>query len=319
MERTRHITAALFVTTFASAAFGVAACSKGDEATPQQKPPAQAQEKPLPPPPASAPGQPTDGEGFVANVAPKITGSYADGEAAYRNKNYADAIAIFEGYTERRPGNAWGHYMLGLSAWKHGDLTKSEAAFEKALSIDPHHVKSLMNLSRVLLDQKRHDDAVARLTRAAEINSESADVFRLLGRTYHAQHKTDEAVEAYRRAIDLDERDAWSLNNLGLLFLEIQRADEALPLLAGAVELRNDVPEFHNNLGMALEHTGRFKAAATAYAGALTSDPGYEKAKQNLARVEAVKGGPEEPLEEVLAALLVPKRVVIAEAETAIK
>jgi hypothetical protein len=33
----------------------------------------------------------------------------------------------------------------------------------------------------------------------------------------------------------------------------------------------------------------------------LAADPGYGKAKQNLARVEAVKGGPEEPFD--LAAL----------------
>ena len=46
---------------------------------------------------------------------------------------------------------------------------------------------------------------------------------------------------------------------------------------------------FHNNHGMALEHTGQFKAAAVAYTRALVADPGYEKAKLNLARVEAVK------------------------------
>ena len=109
--------------------------------------------------------------------------------------------------------------------------SKSEQAFEKALSIDPHHVKSLVNLSRVFIDQKRHDEAVDRLTRASEIEPESAEVYRLLGRTYHTQRKTDEAVAAYRQAIDLDERDAWSMNNLGLLLLETKRADEALPLL----------------------------------------------------------------------------------------
>jgi Flp pilus assembly protein TadD len=87
------------------------------------------------------------------------------------------------------------------------------------------------------------------------------------------------------------------MNNLGLLLLETKRAEEALPLFVQAVELRKEVPEFHNNLGMALEHTGRFKAAATAYGGALTADPRYEKAKQNLVRVEAVKSGPEEPFE----------------------
>jgi Flp pilus assembly protein TadD len=79
------------------------------------------------------------------------------------------------------------------------------------------------------------------------------------------------------------------MNNLALLFLEEKRADEAMPLLLKAVDLRKDVAAFHNNLGMAFEHTRRFKDAAEAYNDALSADPGYEKAKQNLARVEAVK------------------------------
>jgi tetratricopeptide (TPR) repeat protein len=293
MSTTRQVVAAALL------AFGIAACSRSDEATKAPpKDPEPALHKPVTTPSESLAGKPTDGkpmdsEGFVVT---KPTGSFADGEAAYRARKYVDATAIFESYTERRPANPWGHYMLGLSAWKSGDLPKSEQAFEKALSIDPHHVKSLVNLSRVFIDQKRHDEAVDRLTRASEIEPESAEVHRLLGRTYHTQRKTDEAVAAYRQAIDLDERDAWSMNNLGLLLLETKRADQALPLLTSAVELRKDVAEFHNNLGMALEHTGRFRAAATAYGEALTIDPRYEKAKQNLGRVEAVKSGPEETL-----------------------
>ncbi len=121
---------------------------------------------------------------------------------------------------------------------------------------------------------------------------------RLLGRAFHAQGKTDDAMDAYRRAIELDEKDVWSMNNLGLLLLETKHADEALPFLARAVELRKDVAMFHNNLGMALEHTGRFGAAAKAYGDAVTADPGYDKAKQNLARVDAVKKGPEDSVED---------------------
>jgi tetratricopeptide (TPR) repeat protein len=235
--------------------------------------------------------KPVATSGSVPEVTPKISVamSYADGEAAYQAKKYSEATAIFEHYTGQRPANAWGHYMLGLSAWKSGDLAKSETAFEKALSIDPQHVKSLVNLSRVFIEQKRHDDAIDRLSRAAEIDPESTQVYRLLGRTYHTQKKTAEAEAAYRRAIELNELDAWSMNNLGLLLLETERAQEAVPLLEKAVELKQDVPAFHNNLGMALEHTGRFKDAAAAYANALNADPGYEKAKQNLTRVEAVK------------------------------
>jgi tetratricopeptide (TPR) repeat protein len=287
MRRTSSAAAALL-----AAACGVAACSRSDEVTKvESTPPQPALEKPVPIQPESTIVK-SDGEGFLP---PKPTGSFADGEAAYRARKYGDAVAIFEGYTERRPANAWGFYMLGLSAWKNGDLSKSEQAFEKALTIDPRHVKSLVNLSRVFIEQKRHDEAVDRLTRAAEVEPDSHEVFRLLGRAYHVQRKTDDAVAAYQRAIELDERDAWSMNNLGLLLLETKRADEALPLLAAAVELRKNVPEFHNNLGMALEHTGRFRAAATAYTDALTANPGYDKAKQNLARVERVDSGHEEP------------------------
>ena len=291
MRPTRSITAVLLLT-----ACGVMACSKSDRtARKNAHLPETVDTKPVT---ATAKPQPVKGmddEGFVMDTKPKISEplSFADGEAAYKAKKYGDAAAIFEAYTERRPGNAWGHYMLGLSAWKHGDLVKSEQAFGKALSIDPHHVKSLVNSSRLFIDQQRHDDAVAQLTRAAEIDPDSREVNRLLARTYHLQGQTDRAIDVYRHVIETNEYDAWSMNNLALLLLETGRADEAVPLLTRAVELRKEVAEFHNNLGMALEHTGHFRAAADAYGGALLVDPGYSKAKHNLARVEAVKGGPE--------------------------
>ena len=110
-----------------------------------------------------------------------------------------------------------------------------------------------------------------------------------MARAYTAQQKTDEAIDAYRRAIALNENDAWSMNNLGLLFLEQGFTEDAVPYLARAVELKGNVPAFHNNLGMALEQMGRFVGAAQAYKGALAADPGYAKAKQNLAASEAVK------------------------------
>jgi tetratricopeptide (TPR) repeat protein len=244
-------------------------------------------------------GKAVDGEGFVGTPPATITGpvSFADGEAAYQAKKYDEATRLFEQYTTRKPANAWGHYMLGLSAWKSGDLVKSEAAFEIALRVDPMHMKSLVNLSRVLIEQKRYNDAIAKLTIAGEVDAESASVQRLMARAYSAKGDTDQAIDAYRRAIAIDGSDAWSMNNLGLLYLEQGFVEDALPYLAKAVMMKENVAAFHNNLGMALEHQGRFVAAATAYQGALTADPGYKKATQNLARVEAVKSGPEEPFD----------------------
>lgn len=274
MRPTRCVAATLLL-----AALGAVGCSKKEESSPTTAAPAAVEAPKVQP-------VGTSGEPVAAKVVEPLT--FADGKAAFGAKKYSDATTIFEGYIARSPKNAWGHYMLGLSAWKSGDVGKAEGAFEKSLSLDPRHVKSLVNLSRVLIEQKRYDDAVARLTRAADITPDSTEVQRLLGRVYHEQGKTAEAVEAYRRAIELNELDAWSMNNLGLVLFESRRVEEALPLFTKAVELKKEVPAFHNNLGMALEHTGRFSDAAAAYTGALTADPSYDKAKKNLARIEAM-------------------------------
>lgn len=287
MRPTRHVTAAMLL-----AALGAVGCSKQAQTPQAKQAPADATQKA---PMLKTAAAVADREG--SRVAPKISNSFADGEAAYNARKYGEATAIFEDYVARRPTNAWGHYMLALSAWKSGDLPKSEQAFEQALRVDSSHMKSLVNESRLFVAQKRYDEAIDRLTRASEVDPESTVVFRLLGRTYAAKGETDKAIDAYRAAIEVNESDAWSMNNLGLLLVESARADEALPLLAKAVELRKDRAEFHNNLGMALEHTGRFKAAAKAYGEALTTDPAYRKAKKNLARVEAVRSGPEEPFD----------------------
>jgi len=226
-------------------------------------------------------------------TAPVKPVTFKDGEAAYHAGHFAEATATFTRLTEEKPGNAWGHFMLGLSASKAGDPEKAMKAFDEALRIDPKHVKSLINSARLLIDQKQPEKALPRLDQATMLDPDSNDVQRLFARAYQAQGQTDEAIDAYKRAIELNDKDAWSHNNLGLLLFEQGRATEAVPFLTQAVELRKDVAVFSNNLGMALEHTGKFQDAAASYRVALTAEPSNEKAKRNLARVEQVKEAPQ--------------------------
>lgn len=245
MRATRLITAVMLI-----AAIGAAGCSRRDGRRAKSAKTVAAQTQRIEPPRASP----------VAPIAtdttqPQITvaATFAEGEAAYRAKHYKDAVAIFEAYIDRKPSNGWGYYMLGLSAWKAGDYPKAEKAFDNALSIDPKHVKSLINSSRLFIDQKRNDEAIERLTRAVELDPDSPDIHHLLAETYRTVGNTDAAVVAYRRVIDLKEGDAWSMNNLALILLETDRAEEAVSLLTEAVELKPNVPEFQSNLTLAIE------------------------------------------------------------------
>ena len=214
------------------------------------------------------------------------TVSFASAESAFAARRYAEATKMFGVYVQRRPENAWGHYMLGLSAWKSGDLELARSAFERALVIDPKHVKSLLNLGRVLLEQDRGSEALVRVTAAAEIDPESAETHRMMGRVRTALRQPDEAIESYRAALAIDPTDVWSMNNMALLLIQQERYEEALPPLARAVQLRPDAPVFQNNLGIALERTGHYEAAREAYRAALVADGSYGKASSSLARVE---------------------------------
>jgi tetratricopeptide (TPR) repeat protein len=226
------------------------------------------------------------GSGTVTETtAGTVPVTYADAEAAYSARNYAEAADLFTAYTRANPDNAWGHYMLGLSAWKSGDTEQAVVAFDEALRLDPQHRKSLLNSARALLDTGRPREALARVERALAIEPLSGEGLRLLGRAHHELGRVAEAIDAYQRAIALDERDGWAMNNLGLIYIQQERSDAALPVLARAVELRGDSPVFHNNLGTALERTGLFAAAQKSYQAALAADSTYGKAAASLARV----------------------------------
>lgn len=224
---------------------------------------------------------------------PVVQVSLSDGEKAYQERKYGEATELFGVYTDQHPKNPWGHYMLGLSAWKGGDRERAVSAFETSLTLDPTHVKSMLNLGRVLLEMGRPGDALKQIESARAIDTGSADVHRLLGRTYGELRRVEDAVDSYKRAIVIDGEDVWSMNNLGFLLINEGRYEEALLPLARAVELRGDVAVFRNNFGVALERTGHFTLAAESFRKALEADSTYAKASVSLARVELLTEKPE--------------------------
>ncbi len=225
---------------------------------------------------------------------PAVTGpvSFEDANSAFKEKRYADAARLFATYTTAKPDNVWGYYMLGLSAWKAGDHDRAVDAFQRALEQDSTHVKSHLNLTRVLIEQGKPQDALSSVEAALKIDSASSEGFRLLGRVKSALGDTTGAVDAYRRSLVLDERDVWSLNNLAVVYIGQRQFDQALGPLAHAIEIDSTVPAFQNNLGLALERTGHITQSADAYRAALGIDSTYQKASVNLTRVEGLKQDP---------------------------
>ena len=227
-------------------------------------------------------------------VEPVISGpvSFERADSAFRERRYSEAVSLFALYTAGKPANPWGHYMLGLSAWRAGDRETAEQEFNKTIELDSMHVKARLNLSRILIETGRAKGAFEPLQTVLRLDSTSTSAFRLLGRAYDAVGETDSAIDAYKHAILLDDHDAWAMNNLALVYVEQGRFEDALKPLARAVEVDSSTAPFRNNLGIMLERTGHYPAAAAAFKAALAIDSTYTKASVSLARVTGLKEDP---------------------------
>jgi tetratricopeptide (TPR) repeat protein len=154
-------------------AISLAACSGGGD-----------EQKTVSTPVASVPAQvasaPETSGGTVETVVPDYSNvTYEEAESAYTGRRYDEATEMFDSYVNRKPENPWGYYMLGLSSWKSGQLDRAREALEHTLELDPTHVRSLVNLSRVLLEQDRAVEARERIAAALDLDSSSAEVHRM--------------------------------------------------------------------------------------------------------------------------------------------
>ena len=266
--------------------FVLAGC--GDK-TPKQ---ASAKET-VPPESTLTPVQPAAQPAATPTPATPVT--FAGADSAYRAKRYGEAVSGFTTYTQNKPSNPFGFYMLGLSAWKSGDLKTAEQAFRQSLTLDSTHVKSYLNLSRVQIEAGQPDSALVTLEQVLKIDESSSEAYRLQGRAHDALGEAAAAVRSYHEALSLAPRDVWSMNNLGLSLIHQGAFDDALRPLARAVQLEPGVATFQNNLGMALERTGHYGAAADAYRSAVSIDSTFGKASINLQRVQSLTEDPNTP------------------------
>jgi hypothetical protein len=57
--------------------------------------------------------------------------SYETAESTYRQQRYGESTEMFSAYVERKPDKQWGHYMIGLTSWKGGELDLARDAIER--------------------------------------------------------------------------------------------------------------------------------------------------------------------------------------------
>jgi tetratricopeptide (TPR) repeat protein len=200
------------------------------------------------------------------------------------------------------------------------------AAYERALDLDPDHVRSLMGLAKLSAEDGAPDTAVALYDRAAAADPEDPtaawSAIELLadqgtealeprleallwGHPRHAQaanrlarlllergNESERALELALRAVRF-RGGAAALDTLGWARMERGAFDEAIRALERSLELRPDAPSTRYRLGRARAESGDLEGALTAYREALEGGafPEREAALAELSRLAPAASG----------------------------
>jgi len=191
--------------------------------------------------------------------------------------------------------NAIARFFLG---WCQGRLERIDAAiasYERAIQIDPNFDEAMVNLALELEDADP-DRAVALIRRAIEVDPDYTWAIQQLGRILLAQRKSDDAKCALQRAMELDPNDYDTKLYLAAALDDLNEPDEELQILLSAREDEPTDPLVHRMLGNLYLGCDQYVEANNSYEQAYELDSTNARAVYGIARTQHAMGNHEEAI-----------------------
>ena len=162
------------------------------------------------------------------------------------------------------------HGALALVKMRYeGDWPGAEAAFKRALELDPNSAETHHQYSHYLVVVGRIEEALTESLRALDLDPLSLPYNGHLGWYYYYARSPDQAIAACQKTLELDPNYPPAHQFLGRAYAQKGRYEEAIAALQKAVSLFENNPE------------------AVAYLGHAYAVAGKRKEAQNLIRVLA--------------------------------
>ena len=95
------------------------------------------------------------------------------------------------------------YFQQGFNLAVQDDKAGAEAAFRRAIQIDPNFAEAYANLGSLLANQNKLEEAASNLQNAIRLKPNTPEFHYMFGQVLYAQNKMSEAVESVKKARDL--------------------------------------------------------------------------------------------------------------------
>jgi tetratricopeptide (TPR) repeat protein len=212
-----------------------------------------------------------DAHRLLARIYVRTLGDLSAGEV--QNENLAKAVEQFQAILKIQPDDAYSELWLArLYRFEnqHGD---AEKVLRNLLQHDPGNGPALEQLSQLLMDEGRSQEAVKILSDAAN-DSSSPEVYDLLGDAYSQAKEYAKAEEVYRKAVEEDPDDPGHLHGLAQALMAQDKYPEALEQFKRLAEVEPGTAENYLRMAQLYRRLGKFDQAESSLLRAKQLAPG---------------------------------------------
>ncbi len=225
-------------------------------------------------------------QAFSPATDSKIDALIAKGRANSDQKNYDQAVSLFNQALALQPNHVKALYERGRAQYKDQRKEKAFANFNRALEIDAGYEDALYYRSVCYTDQGAHDLAIADASHAIRVNPTSSWNYIARGNAYFqwglatkndgtAKRKYYKAaIDDFTRAIQYKHKELEAAyNNRGVAYRHLGQCQKAIADYTRAIEIKDSVAHHYANRAYCYCEIKAFQKSLADYNRALSIDP----------------------------------------------
>ena len=210
---------------------------------------------------------------------------------AFAEKQPDAALERVQRQIPRAPKSAGLLYLLGKVYERRSDLQRAEAAYLKALELEPALTPAYVALGALYANSGKYDQALRNTNEALKRNPKHIAAQMLAGVIYERKGDLPNAMKAYEKTLELNPRFTPAANNLAYLYSEYGGDKErALQLAQRAKEAAPDEPHISDTLGWILYKRGVYERALSLLKESATKLPDNAEIQYHLGMAYAKVG-----------------------------
>ena len=212
-----------------------------------------------------------DAHRLLARIYIRSLGDMSTGEV--QKTSIDKAIAQFQAILALQPSDSYSALWLARLYRLENQHGEAEKVLRSVLQREPDNEQALEQLSQLLMDQGRSQEAVGLLSQAAG-DSSSPDLYDMLGDAYSQQKDWPKAEDAYRKAIEQEPDEPTHRQGLAQALIAQEKYPEALAQFKKLSELQPATAENYVRMAEIYRRLGQFDQAQSSLLRAKELAPG---------------------------------------------